>query len=117
MRKQKSAPDVPARVVQQMPGGRVRIDPAHQPDLAAWIITLAERYERTSRLSLSGLSGRARDIRKGQIAWAKCMLMALSAIADSLTETVQIEAYNRAVDTMTRALGGVLSEGDECHSM
>lgn len=114
MRRRKRAPDVPARAVQQMPGGRVRINPAYQPDLAAWLITLAERYEHTARLPLSGMSGQARDIRKGQIAWAKCMLMALTAISDSLTETVSIEAYNRACDTMTRALGGVLKEGEVC---
>lgn len=86
---------VPAHhdVIEPLVGGRMRVLPAAVPDIAAYLLTLRARHERAAKLTLRGLTGKARKIAQGKIAHAQCMVAAYDEMIRSMGETIDMEEF------------------------
>lgn len=102
-------PAPPAPLVQVLPDQRARIDPSVVPQLTCYLLAIRERYENQSRETLSGKTGRSRQMAQGRIAYAQCMCEAIDALTRTFYEVIDLRAYDRARDeweAQLRVLGG-----------
>jgi hypothetical protein len=100
-----------APLVQVMPGGRARIDPSCVMPLVWFIRAIRAQYDRESVSTVSGMSGRAREAKRGMIVYARFVCECLDKIERALHGTVSLDDYYDARDQFERALAA-LSAGD-----
>lgn len=104
-------PMPPVPLVQVLPDQQARIDPSAIPQLVCYFGAIRERYQRAAAETLSNKFGAMREMAKGRIAYAKCMCMAIDALAKTLYETIDLRAYDRARDEWERTLRDIGGEG------
>jgi len=90
--------------VQLMSGGRVRLDPAIVPGVAAWLIAASAPWEREANDSERGLKGAERDAFQKRRQYYRHALKVVGELLGGLTGTLPVEAAERAVEEMARAL-------------
>lgn len=111
-RKARPVKTVTAPIVQIMPDNRARLDPSCVSDIACYLLTQRQQYERASQMTLSGLAGVLRERRKGQIAWARAMCEAYDTIVRQLPETVERRALESVRDQWSRGASEGAPNGD-----
>ena len=100
----RSVVEVPAPLIQVMPGGRARLDPSAVPDLCAYVWAVSRQWERASRMTYRGLVGKDRAKAIGRVHWAKQMLTATEVFVNAMFQSVALDAVESARSEWTRCL-------------
>jgi hypothetical protein len=87
----------PSRIVQVMPGRKLRLDPSVIPDLVSWLVCRSARWETVARMTLRGLKGHDRESRKGLIRYAKLALSVVQTLINNSLEQWPIDEHESAL--------------------
>lgn len=102
--KRRPTREVPAPIVQVMPAGRARIDPSVRTDLAAFILSLRERYVKQATMSIIGCDVEEQRRRARQIEYATRVISAYDEILRTINETVSLDHFEHYKQLMAEEL-------------
>lgn len=104
-RKRLSPVAPPAPLLQVMPGGRVRFDPAAVREITLWVYAFACRYDKKANRTLRGLTGNERARVLGERRAAEASISTLVEFAACLTDTLDIRLIDEAAREWDEVMG------------